>query len=150
MIPIYMVAFVRTVPQTCAKVSKLNLWRNEWSVKQGKLLHTAYCYFTRWLAVLSKHRDVFALYTHPAYPTTTLCCHCFWCILLYVEYYLKYITSSAWTNVALSSHGSSCEEDGGTNNANPCTDAIDGKLISSSVWASANPGIGAWIKVSRG
>ena len=50
--------------------------------------------------------------------------------------------------MALSSHGSSCEEDGGPKTSNPCDKAFDGKLIGPSSWIVANPGIGAWIQVN--
>ena len=52
-------------------------------------------------------------------------------------------------NVALSSHGSSCEEDGGPKTSNPCDNAFDGILLGTNSWIAANPGIGAWIKVSK-
>ena len=64
------------------------------------------------------------------------------------EHVFKSLGSTAWTNVALSSHGSSCKEDGGPKANHSCAQAFDGKLLSSSSWISANPGVGTWINVS--
>ena len=59
-----------------------------------------------------------------------------------------YFTVAAWTNVALQSHGSVCDENATTiSSSNPCVKAFDGILISSSYWTTTNPGVGSWLKV---
>ena len=60
----------------------------------------------------------------------------------------SYFTAAAWTNVALKSHGSVCEENAGTTSSSkPCTKAFDGKLTTSSYWTTTAPGVGSWLKV---
>ena len=61
-----------------------------------------------------------------------------------------YFTVAAWTNVALQSHGSVCDENATTiSSSNPCAKAFDGILISSSYWTTTNPGVGSWLKVRK-
>ena len=60
----------------------------------------------------------------------------------------SYFTAAAWTNVALKSHGSVCEENAGTTSSSkPCTKAFDGRLTTSSYWTTTAPGAGSWLKV---